>query len=63
MPMPPYPTRPQTRRRTDPHRRLHSQVRPWLMLAPKAQIQLAQHFARVLRTIREHEIWHADNTD
>ena len=63
MPMPPYPTRPQTRRRTDPHRRLHSQVRPWLMLAPKAQTQLAQHVARVLRTIREHEMCHADNPD
>jgi hypothetical protein len=33
------------------------------MLAPTAQTQLAQHVARVLRTIREHEMCHADNPD
>jgi hypothetical protein len=61
--MPPYPTRPRTRRRANPHRRRYSQARPWSMLAPKVQTQLAQHVARVLRTIREHETCHADDTD
>jgi hypothetical protein len=63
MPMHPHPAQPRAQRRTDHQRRLHRHVRPWPMLAPQVQTQLAQQFARLLRTIREHETCHADSTD
>ncbi len=63
MPMHPHPTCPRPRRRAEPRRHPHVHVRPWPMLAPQVQTQLAQQFARLLRGIREHEMYHADSAE
>ena len=61
MPTQPHPVRPSANLSTLPLRVRRPHPRPWPALPPQAQIQLAQHVARLVQRLRSpEEALHAD---